>query len=412
MVGYVVDLIVLWDYFTARGVLSYLMISIGAQAQIIYNIIVTGMLGLAFCVPFYFGYRFSSWRLRLKGQFTTTKTLERFRALINEEPKVAQPLAPEQFRYRGQVRTDLLRIIEELYVVSSPKRISFPSWNETTDHDLKRQNIGNKRDYDVIEVFSTCLNQRNNYVNDRIIRGVEDAEFRRLNNECIMNWEMVGIFLYQDEPARKETEIPKITVARADIDSARLKEFQVQLKDGVEPFPAQFYCVTVRNLSGPTVRELEGHFEASFSPPDYKTPRASVDNGPLLFILSSRADHLTIYEGTETRAQFRKAEQRGADLLRITLLGNQNGKPASRQLTLHQGDKGKTFALFFTMKGYEVLTIAGWSTRANVEMPCRFKLDLYLSGDTLPERRVASFLVEATKWDALHVELLPNAGGL
>jgi len=65
--GYIVDLIFLWDYFTTKGMLSYLTASIGANAQAVYNIVVAVALVSAFIVPFYFGYKFFAWRTKRSG---------------------------------------------------------------------------------------------------------------------------------------------------------------------------------------------------------------------------------------------------------------------------------------------------------------------------------------------------------
>jgi hypothetical protein len=87
---YVVDLIFLWDYFTTRGALSYLTTSIGAQAQTIYNIVVFVALALAFCVPFYFGYKFRSWRDK------THHGLEKIREETENEPTKLGTVNSEQ----------------------------------------------------------------------------------------------------------------------------------------------------------------------------------------------------------------------------------------------------------------------------------------------------------------------------
>lgn len=358
--------------------------------------------------PLWLGYEIHAWRTRhaLGSEFGSKEDgIERLRELLDEPPETAKSLSPSQFEYRARVRGDLLRVIGELYHVSPPRPITFPSWNDV-GIDARRQNIGRKQEWGAIETFSDSLNRRNGYVSTRTVHGLEDARFLELNNECIMNYEMARSFLDADKPAREEAEIPTILVIPADTDSARLKEFQVKVTGGVETYPACFYCVTIKNVSGPTVHELEGYFELS-SLPDHERLRSSVYSGPLLFIMSSGADHLTIYdEKKRTAKQFREDDH--GDALRITLLNNKDGKPALRRLRLHQGDKGKTFVLLFGIKGYSVLTIADYLTRPNVSMPCEFRLDLYLSGDTLPEQRVASFLVEATEWDKMRVKPLPS----
>ena len=199
---------------------------------------------------------------------------------------------------------------------------------------------------------------------------------------------------------------PEIIVTPKKEDSEKFKEIHVRLRDGIEKIRARFYFITIKNASGPTIKDLEAHFKATY----FKTTnvkRALVPDGRFLMIMSTRSDHLTLHTRGLSKELFRKWYEE--DGLRIQLLNTDDGKLASRKIVLHQGDIGETFGLFFTLEGYRVLTIPGIETRVNVGMPCSFRIDLYLEGDTFPSQCVASFQVDADRWDSFEVKPLKKA---
>lgn len=319
----------------------------------------------------------------------------------------SKPLTPRQLGYRAEVRADLLRIEQELCNIKQPRLIQFESWNAFIQPDSRPADIHNDHQYEAIQNLSTVLNKRNKYVNNKIIQGNEDLEFQILNAKCLEMYEKIREtgFLDVNLQLRKieESKVPKIVVTPAKIDSQKFKAIHVRLQDGTEKIQARFYFITVKNVSGPTINDLEAYFKATY----FKTAEggALISKGPFPMIMSTAADHMTLYYEGFSIEEFRKREASPLnDDLRIELLRTNDGKLVSRKLTLHEGGIGKTFGLFFTLEGYRVLTIPCYSTRASVPMPCSFRIDLYLQGDAFPSKCVASFQVEADDWDSFEVK--------
>jgi len=186
-----------------------------------------------------------------------------------------------------------------------------------------------------------------------------------------------------------EAQVPKIVVSPAENDSRALKEIRVSLKDGIVPYEARFYFVNIKNLTGPTVNDLEAHFEYGS------------DHGSILMIWSSGRDHLTLHMEHETIEEFKSRN----DALRIAL------KPGhiycDRRTVLHQGDLGKTFAIVHTNEGVNGVSTPSLDTRFRMPFSLASEgsqFDLYFSGDKLPYRRFASFRVSANSVTSLKVE--------
>jgi hypothetical protein len=119
-------------------------------------------------------------------------------SLIARPLVAAEPHSPRQLRYRGEVRTDLIRIEVELHDIKRRNSIQFQSWNAFAKPDTRQDDINNKLQFDAIEDFSTVLNRRNDHLND--------YEFERLNNECIVSYEKIrGTgFLYPEGSNREQ----------------------------------------------------------------------------------------------------------------------------------------------------------------------------------------------------------------
>jgi hypothetical protein len=211
VVGYIVDLIVLWDFFTTKGVLSYLTTSVGAQAQTMYNIIVFVVLALAVCVPFYFGYKFQSYRSKKAHEGTETAT-PAVEATEKKVSSVLEPLNQRQLRYRAEVRDDLVRIGRELHDIKEPRPIQFESWNAFIHPDPRGPDINNKLQYDAIQNFSTVLNKRNDHLHGNV--------FLRLTHECVVEYEKIRAtgFLSPDLPEELAQENMLQVYTRAEIE--------------------------------------------------------------------------------------------------------------------------------------------------------------------------------------------------
>jgi hypothetical protein len=99
--------------------------------------------------------------------------------------------SPRQLRYRGEVRAELLRIGLELYNIKEPRLIQFESWNAFAQPDPRRFDIHSDSQHDAVQNLSTALNKRNNYVDQKILRGDQDPEFLRLNGLCLALYEQI-----------------------------------------------------------------------------------------------------------------------------------------------------------------------------------------------------------------------------
>jgi len=172
------------------------------------------------------------------------------------------------------------------------------------------------------------------------------------------------------------------------------------LRDGLRVVRGGFQFVTIRNLTGPTVDGLEGNFKLN----NAVSKKVLKGHGPFLFVFSISSDHLTIPIQDKLRdKEFREVS--APDAIRDVLVNTNDGKLASRAMTLHKDSIGKIVGLVFTIEGFNGVIIPNYRTKSWVVMPCSFDIDLYLSGDpALSSECVASFHVEASDWKSLRVK--------
>ncbi len=155
------------------------------------------IVGIAVCI-----YAILALRKAEKKELTTS---HKEAASIEKEKVhvVEQSYSPKQFRYRGEVRADLVRIYSELYQIIVRKQILFKSWNESTEHDfhnLKHQLIKIKEQDEAIEHFSTALSNRND--------GLRTPKFGELNDKCIALYAEIRETGFLDVDVLQEEGIP------------------------------------------------------------------------------------------------------------------------------------------------------------------------------------------------------------
>lgn len=322
---------------------------------------------------------------------------------VKPQPEQPQnlPSTIDEVWYQNKVKEELLEIRVKLDETNDPKDIYFSIWNEKVYQARKKGWIGNQTNYNAIEFFSSCLNERNTFLRHALENyGYEStspiikSDFLKLNGECIRAYsELITIRFLPKGLA------PQIEVTLVKAESEIFKEFQVRLKNGIERVPARICFITVKNLTGPTIRDLEVDFRAH----DVKSQKQMIHPHTFLMVFSSGADHLTLYCEDTSVKHFKES----ADALRIALINVDNEKLASRRTILHQGNIGRTFALIMTMDDPpypSILTIPSYHTRSTVWIPCSFIIDLYLTGDTLPSTRVARFQVQVDDWKSPQVK--------
>jgi len=292
-----------------------------------------------------------------------------------------------KIHFRSQVREELRRIRPNL---RSYKRIPFRSWDETR---WKRKLIRDDELYKAIERFSKALNHRNNLLGGPTDIKPPDHDF--LNwyfgcfiPSCLECEEAYGKLIEMSFIAGP-TESPRILAMPAEDVTKRIRRLRVRLSDGDRWCEGMFYFVTVRNMDGPSIKELEIHYE---------TTAHDLGSGQLMIIPPTQKDHITVNDLTDTVDEF---DQR-KDAIRLALLDDSQWE---RKTVLHQGDFGKTLLLFFTLKDYPTVCIpAAESTRMYEYLPCKWRVDLYLSGDPVPTRHIASFHVDIRSWESIDVK--------
>ncbi|MGA8856903.1 MAG: hypothetical protein WB643_07035 [Candidatus Bathyarchaeia archaeon] len=320
VVGYIVDLIVLSDYFTTRGVLSYLITSIGAQAQTIYNIIVVVVLALAFSVPFYFGYKFHSWQsVKAQGRVAKEFTGQ------DKEEQPSQPVySQEQKNYRKKVRYDLFRIRREMSYPWERRAIQFESWNSFVKPDPRPANINNQTQFGVIQNFSTALNNRNDHLIDTT-----------LDDDCIAEYVKIRKtgFLSDDSTEDK----PRLTVALTKTNENQVKELEVRFPGRIRRTPAvRFYYITVRNEGKKTADDVRVRCQG---------------NGVRIIPFTSKSSFGIDVERVDemgTVEYFDKSVPESA----ISAILNDHNKVKDSIEFIHPGPEGEKFVLFFTVEGY------------------------------------------------------------
>lgn len=181
---------------------------------------------------------------------------------------------------------------------------------------------------------------------------------------------------------------PRVLVTPADEVTNRIKRLCVRLSDGERSCDGTFYFLTIKNVGGPSIKELEIH---------YQTTRTDLGEGQLMLITPTQKDHITVNDFSDTVEAFDERK----DAIRLALL---NGYDSERRTVLHQDDFGKTFLLFFTLKDYPTVCIpAAESSRMYEEIPCKWHVGLTFSGDPMPAYQIASFYVAIESWDKVTV---------
>jgi hypothetical protein len=133
------------------------------------------------------------------------------------ESKMRKPSAPEtmpasivpvihsdrQFKYRNQVRDNLVGMRTQLYNINLQENIQFESWNAFMQPDQRKEDIHDDAQYLAIQNFSTILNKRNNHLNDPM--------FPELNDECIALYVKIKAtgFLDVADPLTQGKVVPK-----------------------------------------------------------------------------------------------------------------------------------------------------------------------------------------------------------
>jgi len=124
--------------------------------------------------PLWLGYQIRAWR----KPTSTVPVKSEVEGLPDKGPFV---VSIKQYKYREEVRADLLRIHSELYQIAAGSNpILFKSWNETIDHTFKHELIAIIEQDKAIERFSTALNHRNS--------NLHTPKFEELNDECIAQY--------------------------------------------------------------------------------------------------------------------------------------------------------------------------------------------------------------------------------
>ena len=160
--------------------------------------------------------------------------------LTKAQPKPPQhlPSAIDGEWYQNKIKEQLLEIRTKLDETNDPKDIYFSMWNEKVYQKGKKGWVGNA--YDAIELFSSCLNERNTFLRAALEKyGYESTspmirpDFIKLNRECIIAYNDLSAIGFLPRGST-----PQIEVTLAKVESEQFKEFQVKLSDGREPLPA------------------------------------------------------------------------------------------------------------------------------------------------------------------------------
>jgi len=189
-------------------------------------------------------------------------------------------------------------------------------------------------------------------------------------------------------PSKAIEPHPSVLVTLADDITSRIRRLCVRLSDGERWCDGYFCFITIKNVDGPSIKELEIH---------YQTTVADLGKGELMLITPTQKGHITVTDFSDTVEAFDKRK----DAIRLALL---NGYDSERRTVLHQDEFGKTFLLFFTLKGYPTVCIpAAESSRMYEEIPCKWHVGLSFSGDPMPAYQIASFYVAIESWDKVTV---------
>ena len=201
---------------------------------------------------------------------------------------------------------------------------------------------------------------------------------------------MIGVLIwgFRDRIERSLKRRIRLELTLLTEDSKNQQEIQVRCSDGVLHFPTDFQFITLKNLSGPTINDVELYFDG-------------FDSGQFRFIERTGPDHITVDETDETMREFRARLRQ--DALRIAFLDHsKTGKDVLAQL--HQDKKfGKTFVLFFTPKDYASITIPCAGTRTYKDFPCERNVSLYAAWRDHVAQYLATFHVKADNWKSVHI---------
>jgi hypothetical protein len=196
--------------------------------------------------------------------------------------------------------------------------------------------------------------------------------------------------------SEQESKIPQIEITPAEDASRLVKEIRISLKDGVLVYPARFYFVRMKNLTGPTVNDLEVVFRASHGG----------GAGLVLMIASREHSYLTIHMEDDTIEEFNSRKHA------IRLAFDPEYIHSEERTVLHKGALGKTFAILHTVQELDGVYVPSLEslTFGAVDFSQAtkgFTLDLFVSGDTYPTRQCARFRVKAHDFASLEVEPIP-----
>jgi hypothetical protein len=213
-------------------------------------------------------------------------------------------------------------------------------------------------------------------------------------------------FIWTGKWKKNKTEPPQLLVERASEDSDLFRQFEIAFKEKREPVKAHFEFVTIKNLTGPTIKQMEAklHIRNAIS------GKVLHWNGPFAFIFSIQSDHLTVHHEAMTLAQFRKHysvidKEHLAEEIEAQVRTTDDGKLTSRSLILHEGQP-KTVGLAMSFEGSDWVFLPNYATRSRVFMPCSFDVDLNFFGDPALSPEPVRFHVEAEDWKSLRVKVV------
>jgi hypothetical protein len=121
-----------------------------------------------------------------------------------------------------------------------------------------------------------------------------------------------------------------------------------------------------------------------------------------MLITPTQKDHITVNEFSDSLTGF-DGRKYAFDLALL------NDALWERRTTLHQGEiAAKKFLLFYALESHPRSNIwipAAESTKLWQWIPCKFDIDLYISGDPAPTPlHVARFHVDARNWKSIKMK--------
>jgi len=282
-----------------------------------------------------------------------------------------------------------------------------------------------KEDYLVLRSFYDALEERNSYFAGRQMWSLQTVE--PLNRKCVetlsrayseVTWlrtasdtdsllssarKSVGLPESPLETTKAsipqtmpETTVqsPELVIAPADLkEHEKVKEIQLVLRDGrVITHEARLYYITVTNIGKRSLRV---------------SARFNWDQ-QMIFVPLNKKPTFRVVSQYYTDGFKREVETFG-DEEAIAIALNTDERWVSRyDVTIHPGPAGETFVLFFTLKGFRVMTVPG-GTRIypnyDVGFPCKLSLGVCLLSDDLsPYSDATVFEVTAKNWKDFEVK--------